>query len=155
VLVCRIGGGLCAFPVRHVIETMRPLPVEPLAGAPPFVLGVSVIRGAAVPVVDTGLLVRGERLRASRLVTLRIDRGGTGSRSGQRTVALAVSGVVGLSLLPAGSLTRLPPLLGDEERVKITAIGVADAQALLVLECARTVPESVWKALSGGGEADG
>jgi purine-binding chemotaxis protein CheW len=141
-LVCRIGTGMCALPVRHVVEIMRPLPIERLSGVPPFVVGVSVIRGVPVPVVDAGQLVRGERQAVSRLVTMRAGD------TGERVVALAVTGVLGLNPLPDTALTSLPPLLGGQRRREIIAMGVVDAGTLLVLDCARTVPESVWAALS-------
>ena len=51
-LILLAGDQLCALPVGHVGETMRPLPVETLAGGPPFAPGVSVIRGQPTPVVD-------------------------------------------------------------------------------------------------------
>jgi len=56
-LVCRVVELVCALPLEAVIETMRPLPIDALGAMPPFVLGVSVIRGAPVVVVDAGLLV--------------------------------------------------------------------------------------------------
>lgn len=142
-LVCRIGTGLCAFPVRHVVETMRPMSIEPLSGVPSFVVGFSVIRGGAVPVVDAGLLVRGERQATARLVVMRVGAPGT-----SRVVALAVTEVLGLRPSGSAALDGLPPLLGEPRRLEIIAMGVVDTETLLVLDCARTVPESVWTALS-------
>jgi len=55
-LLFRIGGRLCALRLESVLETMRPLPVEPMAGTPPFVLGISIVRGVAMPVVDPARL---------------------------------------------------------------------------------------------------
>jgi purine-binding chemotaxis protein CheW len=39
-LVCRVATRICALPVGVVIETLRPLPLEPIAGAPAFVTGL-------------------------------------------------------------------------------------------------------------------
>jgi purine-binding chemotaxis protein CheW len=44
-LLFRSGGRLCALRLESVRETTRPLPIEPIAGTPPFVLGISVMRG--------------------------------------------------------------------------------------------------------------
>jgi hypothetical protein len=33
-LACRVANRLCALPVGAVIGTLRPLPLEPIAGAP-------------------------------------------------------------------------------------------------------------------------
>ena len=51
-LVCRVATRICALPVGVVIETLRPLPLEPIAGAPAFVTGPAIIRGEPVPVVE-------------------------------------------------------------------------------------------------------
>ena len=56
-LIFRVLDRLCALSLGHVVETMRPLPIEPLAAAPHFVLGLATIRGSQVPVVDAGRLI--------------------------------------------------------------------------------------------------
>ncbi len=56
-LLCRIAGRLCAVPLESVLETMRPGATEPLAEAPRFVLGLAIIRGEPMPVVDMGRLI--------------------------------------------------------------------------------------------------
>ena len=61
VLVVTAGAHACAFPLHHVVEIMRPLPIKSVAGTPGFVRGVSVVRGAPTPVVDLkALLENGE-----------------------------------------------------------------------------------------------
>lgn len=141
-VVCRVGSCLCALPVAHVDETMRPLPVEPLAGTHPFILGVAIIRGVPTPVVDAGLLLgAGAVPSPKRFVALRVA---------ERRVALAVDAVVGVRALPADSLAALPPLLQDAGTV--SAIGTLDSGLLLVLRGGRIVPESMWALLDGGAE---
>jgi len=141
-LICRIRGGLCALSLSQVVETMRPLPTEWVAGAPPFVSGLAVIRGMAVPVVDAARLIGGgdgELGRARRFVTL--DLGG-------RTVALAVDDVVGVRTLSASSRHDLPPLLKDAARESIDAVAALDSHLLLVLQAARLLPAGVaWASL--------
>ena len=44
VFVVMAGARACAFPLHHVAETMRPLPIKPVAGTPSFICGVSIIR---------------------------------------------------------------------------------------------------------------
>jgi purine-binding chemotaxis protein CheW len=138
-LICRQNTSLCALPLATVAETMRPLPIEPLAHAPPFVLGVSIIRGAPVPVVDTALLL-GAAASAppKRMITLKVDN---------RAIALAVDGVIGLHSLSIDALGEIPPLLGQADTGTIAAISTLDAQLLLVLQSARIVPESVWTSM--------
>ncbi len=84
VLLCRVRSWFCALPVVHVEETMRPLPIGPLAGAPDFVAGLSIIRGRPTPVVDTGALL-GARDAATprRLVVLRLGERRVGAGGGR------------------------------------------------------------------------
>ena len=138
-LLCRVHRTLCAFPLREVIETLRPLPIEPLAGAPSYVCGLSILRGVPVPVVDLGLLLGAEQLRATRLVALRV---------GARTVAVAVGAVVGVHALTAAA--ALPPLLKDAGRGAVQTLGSVDRELLLVLDGARLVPEEVYAELDAG-----
>jgi len=140
-LVCRARTRLCALPLAQVVETMRPLPVTPVSGAAPFVAGLSVIRGAPVPVVDLGaLLSRSEPPSPTRFATLRLEG---------RRVALALEAILGVRDLP-GTLAPLPPLLADASSEAVSAIGRLDAELLLVLEAARIVPDSVWAGLHVG-----
>lgn len=134
VLLCRLPSCLLGLPLEHVIETMRPLPVELLSGAPHCVSGLSLIRGVPVPVVDAGRLLGERETRAGRFVTV---------RAGDRTVALAVNDVVGVRMIRTESLQELPPLLRDAGAEAIAAIGTQDAQLLLVLRSARLVPEDL------------
>lgn len=134
-LVCRVLTRFCALPLEHVLETMRPLPVNPVAGVPRFVGGVAIIRGAPVPVVDLAWLLAGDTGTPKRFVTV---------TAGDRHVALAVEAVIGVRNLPTGSLTDLPPLLRNVKADTVTAVGTLDDELLVVLQSARLVPESVW-----------
>lgn len=142
-LIVTVGTRACAIPLEHVGETMRPLAIEPIAGSPDFVRGVSVIRGAPIPVVDLrALLENGNRSAAfGRFVTVKL---------GERRVALGVEGVAGVRNLDSTQLGDLPPLLRDVDAGLIEAIGTRDAQLLVVLRTARVVPEEVWATLATG-----
>jgi purine-binding chemotaxis protein CheW len=139
VLLCRVGTHLCALPVEHVVETMRPLAVVPLAGVPLGVSGVSLIRGFPVPVIDAGCLfgIPGPR-QVTRFVTIKVD---------ERRAALAVDSVVGVRTLPVDSSRELAPLLQTSDAGVVSTIGTLDANLLLVLQGARLVPASIWKAI--------
>jgi purine-binding chemotaxis protein CheW len=133
-LVCRAATLLCAIPLEHVIEILRVLPIEAIAGAPPFVRGLSIIRGTAVPVVDTGLLVGDQPTKSGRLVAI---------RTGSRTVALAAETVLGVWAIGAEAASELPPLLRDAARASIAAIGTLDAELVFFLRAARIVPQEL------------
>jgi purine-binding chemotaxis protein CheW len=141
-LVFRAGAHLCALPLAQVIEIMRPLPIEAVAGAPPYVRGLCVMRGAAVPVVDAGLLVGEAAVAAERLIAI---------RTGDRVIALATETVLGIRAIGAATLAALPPLLREAARETITAIGTLDAELLLFLRSTRILPEDVWDRLTAAG----
>ena len=141
-LVCRAGGQLCAVPLKHVIEVMRLLPIKPVAGAPRYVSGLCIIRGAPVPVVDTGLLVGDRATAPERLVTV---------KTGSRTIALAAEAVLGIWAIGADRLDQLPPLLRDAATETIAAIGTLDAELLFFLRTARIVPEGLFDRLVAEG----
>jgi purine-binding chemotaxis protein CheW len=133
-LVCRAGTHLCAMALQHVAEVMRMLPIEPLAGAPHYVRGLCIIRGAPTPVVDTGSLMGDRATRPERLVAV---------KAGGRGVALAVEAVVGVRAIRAGASDQMPPLLRDAATETVAAIGILDAELLFFLRTARIVPEEL------------
>jgi purine-binding chemotaxis protein CheW len=138
-LLCRIGSRIGALTLNDVREVMRPLPIEPLAGAPPFVLGLAIVRGFPTPVIDAGRLLGPVALPSpARFVSLRL---------GERTAALAVDAVLDVRSLAAGNVADIPPLLREAGSEVASAIGALDTKLLLVLEAARLVPESLWDAI--------
>jgi purine-binding chemotaxis protein CheW len=132
--------------VEHVVETMRPLAIEVLAGASRFVRGVSVVRGVPVPVVDLNALLTdgGAGGVCERFVLLRV---------GDRLVALTVGRVIGLRQLDQSQQRDLPPLLSAVGSDIIESIGASDAQLLLVLEMTRILPAVLSTLASGIAEA--
>jgi purine-binding chemotaxis protein CheW len=134
-LVVDAGGCRAGIPLACVRETMRALPITAVAGTPHFVLGLSIIRGATVPVVDLGAVLgaREEPRRIGRVVTLEVDG---------RAVALAVERVIGVSELDARSFERMPQLLSRAAHESVSALALHDSTLLLVLEAARLVPST-------------
>jgi len=137
-LVVRAGGQTCAIALDDVIETMRPLPIVPLPGMPPAVLGTAVIRGEAVPVVHAAALLGDGQVRPTRFVTLKVA---------DRCVALAVDDVIGFRHADATGEDAMPPLLRDAREHAVAALEVADHDLVLVLDGVRLVPADVWTAL--------
>lgn len=135
VLTLRVSRCVCAVPLAHVAEVMRPLPVEPLAGAPAGVLGMAVIRGKATPVIDLSVLL-GDRAAAAtasaRFVTI---------RAGQRAIALLVDAVLAIRTLARAELEALPPLWETSHPSAVSALGTLDRELLIVLEATHLLPE--------------
>jgi purine-binding chemotaxis protein CheW len=129
-LLCQAGSHRFALPMANVIETMRMLPVEAVSGPPRLVCGLSIIRGAAVPVIDTARMFDDEAARYERLITI---------RTGERTVAFAASAVLGVQLIQADECEELPPLLREAET--ITALTRLDERLVFFLRAARALPD--------------
>jgi purine-binding chemotaxis protein CheW len=140
-LVVATETRLCAIPLECVREAMRPLPIEPVGSGPPCLYGVSLIRGATVPVVSLdALLTPGAIPRHfGRFALLAFD---------SRYVALAVTNVVGVRRLSTEDVRGLPPLLSDGAIDSVSALGILDSKLLLILRRSRVVPDEVWAAVA-------
>lgn len=141
-LLCRVRDVFCALPLEHVEETMRPLPVEPIAGVPSFVQGLAVVRGVPTPVVDAASLLSGDPSHPTRFVTV---------KTGTRRIVLAVDAVLGVIEIPPGSVDALPPLFQGAGLDAIAALGALDAELLLVLRSTRLVSDDLWTTIQAGG----
>jgi len=130
-----VQNRLCALPVAQVVETMRPLPIEPFAGAPLAVRGVAVVRGVPLPVVELAALLGSSATVPQRFVTV---------RSGSGHIVLAVDAVLGLRDIAATSLRELPALFGGADNNAVSAIGTVDAELLLLLNAAKCLPNEAW-----------
>lgn len=138
-LLVGVQAQCCAVPLAHVIETLRPCPIQPLAGLPAFVPGVAIVRGIPTPVVDLGLLLGVKNPVVGRFVTLRLET---------RQVALAVETVFGIRALDTAALLDVPPILQAMAQDAVDAIGTLDARLLLVLRTGRVLPPSVWQTMA-------
>lgn len=139
-LMCRAGAHVCGLPLRNVIETMRPLPVERLQRAPKFVEGLSVIRGTPTPVVHMRLLMGEAPAPSARVVTV---------RTGDHAVALAFDAVLGVQTMEETQTTALPPLVKNVADDVVTAVTTRDSALILFLETARILPPAVLADLTG------
>jgi len=137
-LLCRVGRRCCGLALDGVVEIMRPLPIEAVAGAPSFVRGLAVVRGAPVPVVDMAALLGESDASLQRMVTV---------RAGNRRLSLLVGSVIGVRAVPPAALGGLPPLLQEAAGDVVSAIGVLDAELLLLLGTGRMLPEAVLASL--------
>jgi purine-binding chemotaxis protein CheW len=142
VLLCRVADLHCAIPGARVIEVMRALAIDPLSGMPPFMLGLSIIRGAPVPIVDAGALLNAANSRAVYFVT--IDVGG-------QPVALALDQIIGLRRIAEHAFAPLPALLKNVADDAVAAIRARDGDLLLLLDTARLVPPHLIAEFNGAG----
>jgi purine-binding chemotaxis protein CheW len=139
-LIVGLKSCVCAVPPAYVIETMRPLPVEPISGVPLFVRGVSILRGIPTPVVDLGTVLGTPSEQPDRFVTLRVR---------DKQVALAVNAVLGVRDLSAIiTIQELSPLFQRASKDVVDTIGTLDEQVLMVLQAGWELPDEVWQALT-------
>ncbi|MCW8133314.1 MAG: chemotaxis protein CheW [Planctomycetota bacterium] len=137
-LLVKAGAWVCAIPIRHVLETMRPLEVSSLRETADYLLGLAMIRGKPTPVVSLdALLEKSGQAPHGRFVSLTID---------QQRVALGVQEVMGVFPIDLAAFERLPPLLeGADERFE--AVGAKDRRLLAVLKPMKLLSEQDWNAL--------
>jgi purine-binding chemotaxis protein CheW len=134
---------MCGLPLEHVSETMRPLPLKTLRGMPAFVVGLSIVRGTPVPVVDVArLLGVDETAEVSRLVLVKVQ---------EKRVALSVAEVVGVKFLEL-EVSQLPGLVDNERTEAVAAVAALDARLLVILRSWRIVPAPLWDLIEAGGE---
>jgi purine-binding chemotaxis protein CheW len=151
-LVTRVGGIACALPTAHVVEIMRPLPIERVAEIAPavsFLLGVAIVRGSPIPVLDAAPLLGHSAGERTRFVVLRTGVMGAADPDRKR-LALLVDAVVGVRPFQPSALAQLPPLLRDASREVVASIGTLDDGLLVVLNAGRLLPPAAWGALRPG-----
>lgn len=132
VLLACVAEIACAIPVADVIETMRTLPTSALAGTPPYVAGVSIVRGQPLPVPDLGALLQpGENAApGGRFVVVRV---------GKRAAIISVDRVSGVRSLDNSTFCGLPPLLGSADAGVLSSLGRLDHDLLVMLDASRAI----------------
>ncbi|MEZ4272731.1 MAG: chemotaxis protein CheW [Myxococcota bacterium] len=145
-LLMRCGERLCALPVEHVGETMRPLSIQGLENVPNFVCGISIIRDQPTPIADLRRILGDSVLSPpTRLVTVRVAG---------RTVGLLVDEVLGVRSKAKFTLSALPPLLQHAAHDAIEALAQTDNALLSVLHAGSILPPQVWDNLPGASKKD-
>jgi purine-binding chemotaxis protein CheW len=139
-LVVRAGSLLCALRLDEVIETMRPLATHPLAGTPPFVTGICIMRGVPTLVIDVARLLGGTAAPVTRFVAVRTEQG---------PVACAIGDILGVRPITTRTAGGHEALLGSAAAGLISAVGTLDAAPVLMLRSMRLVPDEVWAAAAG------
>ncbi|HEY3175266.1 MAG TPA: chemotaxis protein CheW [Candidatus Polarisedimenticolia bacterium] len=142
-LMIGAGAYVCAIPIEEIVETMRPLAAERVPGMPPYVRGLSVIRGSPVAVVDLVSLMGGAGSGdVTRFVTI---------RAGSRVVALAVPEVLGVGPLDDPAAGTPLPLIENAHPGLIQSTGTMAGRLLMVLRAGRILPEMVWGEMLSAG----
>lgn len=136
-LVFRAGPFFCALALDEVLETMRPLPTRPLAGTPPYVRGLTILRGAPAPVVDVTHLLTGLEGEIARYVAVRAGRG---------PIACATGPVLGVRRVHVEPPEGPSALFTGASKALIAAVGTVGTDPLVLLRSISAVPDEVWEA---------
>lgn len=107
IMMFRLGEQQFGLPLEMIDEVRRrPSRLTRLPKAPAFVLGVTNIRGRAVPVIDQGDRFGASASQRRHLIV---------ARSGILQGAFLVDALLGVTRVPASMLTDIPPVGGGEE----------------------------------------
>lgn len=124
----RAGALRCALPLAMVREVMRRQPLARAENLAPGVLGVSVVRGEAVPVVSLGSLLEQPPEAESRFVVVRTPG---------KDCVLAVSAVESIVRIEPDRWQQMPKLL---RRLSFAEeIAAADQDLIVTLDTARLI----------------
>jgi purine-binding chemotaxis protein CheW len=135
-LLVRCRSWLCAIPLSEVVETMRALPLQPVAGAPAFVRGLSLVRGEFLPVVELAALLVSEASEpARRLVVV---------RAAEHHLALAVDEVLRVISYELPDGAEVAPLLSQALPAQVAALASLDGAALVILQSTRLLSDAAW-----------
>jgi purine-binding chemotaxis protein CheW len=133
-LIVRAGGCRWAIPAGDAIEVMRALPIRAVASPFPAMIGLSVVRGRPIPVVDIArLLTDRSDADAARFVTV---------RTGDRVVALLVSQVEGVRTIAARPDDSRRSLAQAAGAGVIASLDTLDREFLGLLSTAMLLPEA-------------
>ncbi len=136
-LVFQAGPLYCALPLDEVVETLRPLDTRPLAGTPPSVRGLTILRGAPAPVIDVTRLLTGTSGEIERYIAVRAGRG---------PIACATGPVLGVREIEVQPPEGPAAIFTGVSKALIAGVGSIGSDPLLLLRGIRTVPDEVWEA---------
>ena len=127
-LIYRSGGRLQALALGHVIEIMRPLPIETTGAETALVRGMSVIRGEPTTVLDLAALSTPSPIPPRRLLSL---------KAGETRFALLADEVLGVQPIPEAREPMLQVLDKDGK----AAVNALDPALRVVLQQLFVLPD--------------
>ncbi len=128
-LLVETGEYLCALPINRVRQVVRALPVHPLPGASPELLGLAEFTGEPIPVLDLGRLVGAPTgARPASPVTVVVWAGPPDTRE---LVGLAADAALEIvEIAPSDVAAAGPGLIGGEVALGGRRAGVLNLEAL-------------------------
>lgn len=131
-IVFSLGRARYAVPIGAVIEVGAVPPVTPVPHLPPWVLGVTNLRGEILSVVDLALFL-GAAAEGSAMGRLLVVRGA----GPEPYTGLVVDQVAGLASFAASRVVRAAALLDDPASIYLTGVVEQGGEVVAVLDVAR------------------
>lgn len=136
-LTFQIGSERLALDVRQIVEVIPSVPLQSIAGSPPWLSGTCLFRGRVVPVVDLHQLVGVgvcPRQLSTRIILVRIAM-----QEEERVMGLLASHVDDIRELPDAKASTRPTI--DAERPDLGDLFVADGQIYHFVVVEHLLPE--------------
>ncbi len=132
ILSFRLGSEMYAFPMEGIQEIVRLYAVTAVPGTPPYLRGITSLRGRMIPVLDLkarlNVTAEGEGAAVGR------DKGKTIVVRGPRgPIGVMVDLVTGVKRLPESALMAPPPHMGGDEARFLSGVVVEDGRFISLL----------------------
>lgn len=124
-IVCKLGAERYGIPIGSVREIQRVGDITPVSTAPPFVLGVTNLRGAILTVVDLRVFLGLQHMPLTEQARILVAEGGG------MGVGLVVERVEEIADLPAAELK--PPLSPHKGLAEDYIAGIAALRGQMVV----------------------
>jgi purine-binding chemotaxis protein CheW len=136
VVVLELAGESYGVQIGKVQEIIRMQPITRVPNAPPFIEGVTNLRGRVIPVLDLRQrfgFAAGESTRRSRIVVAEL---------GRHTVGMVVDGVSEVLMIPAGAVEPPSVLVTTADSEYLQGVAKLDERLVLLLDLDRVLSAS-------------
>ncbi|MCL5677039.1 MAG: chemotaxis protein CheW [Firmicutes bacterium] len=128
-VVFLLSGELYGISIAQVREIIPFQAVTSVPRTPPYVLGVTNLRGRVIPVIDLRVrigLPSGRLDQGQKIAVVELD--------GQTTVGMVVDGVSEVLQIPQDSVEPTPPTLTDIEARYIAGVAKQEGNMIILLD---------------------
>lgn len=128
VIVFRLDGEEFAVSVRQVGSIERIMPITRVPGTPPFIKGVTNLRGVVTPVIDLKSRFRNQTTKftdSSRIIIIYLD---------ELTVGIIVDEANDVIDIPEQTIEPQPEVINSVEADYISGVAKIDKRLLILLD---------------------
>lgn len=125
VLEFRVGNGDYAINVIKIREILEVSNISPVPKSNPAVIGLTMVRGAIIPLIDMKYVLNGERTEKTKYTTLLCE-------FNQNQVAFCVDFVKGIQRVPWKNLQKPDSIIDDKGALVIGTITFEDRIVMML-----------------------